>query len=212
MHCSIIPRNSTMSGEFQIFGSNPKSPKEVNYLHSTYYPTDRIWNYDKTSPHASRNGGGFVWARRGTRFVHFLIPNEREWLTNLTCINVAGQSIPSIYIFCGKRILENYIEHYKDGTAMAMQEQAWMTPTLFSHKILHFIRSLESKDGISREKCHLLILDGHNLLVILQVVHKCMMVDLDVLTLPSHTSHRLQPLGISVFRTFKHYFRRYKDA
>jgi len=36
-------------------------------------------------------------------------------------------------------------------------------------------------------------------------------VGIDLLTLPSHTSHALQPLDVSCFRSFKLAFRIYKD-
>ena len=87
-----------------------------------------------------------------------------------------------------------------------------MTTTLFSHLISHFIRCLESKGGISHEGRHLLIVDGHNLHVTLEVVHKCKGVGLDLLTLSNHTSHKLQPLDVDVFAPFKWYFKRYKDV
>ena len=176
------------------------------------YLAERIWNSDETSAQAGRNGGGRVWAKKGSRFVHRVLPNEREWLTNLTCVNAAGDHIPGFYVFRGKRLRSNYVIHYEDGAAMAMQTKAWMTATLFSHWISHFIRCLESKGGISNERRHLLILDGHNSHVTLEVVQKCREVRLDLLTLPSHTSHRLQPLDVSVFAPFKHYFKRYRDA
>lgn len=176
------------------------------------YPPNRIWNCDETSTQAGRSGGGLVWAKKGTRSVHNLMPNEREWLTNLTWINATRECIPGFYIFCGKRIRENYLAHCEDGAMMAMQEQAWLTTTLFSHWISHFIRSLSNKGGISQERRHLLIVDGHNSHVTLEVVYKCKQVGLDLLTLPSHTSHRLQPLDVSVFGPFKRYFKRYRDA
>ena len=176
------------------------------------YPAERIWNSDETGTQASRNGGGRVWARKGSRSVHKVLPNEREWITNLTCVNAAGDHIPGFYIFRGKRLRSNYVIHYEDGAAMAMQTKAWMTATLFSHWILHFIQCLERKGGISHERRHLLILDGHNSHVTLEVVHKCREIGLDLLTLPSHTSHRLQPLDVGVFAPFKRYFKRYRDA
>ena len=95
---------------------------------------------------------------------------------------------------------------------MAMQTKAWMTATLFSHSISHFIRCLERKGGISHERRHLLILDGHSFHITLEVVQKCKEVGLDLLTLPSHTSHRLQPLDVGVFAPFKCYFKKYRDA
>ena len=58
----------------------------------------------------------------------------------------------------------------------------------------------------------MLIIDGHTSYVTLEVVIKAMDVGLDLLTLPSHTSHRLQPLDVSIFAPFKKSFRCYRDA
>jgi hypothetical protein len=59
---------------------------------------------------------------------------------------------------------------------------------------------------------HLLILDGHCSHITLQVVCKAAKAGLDIITLPFHTSHYLQPLDIAVFRPFKYAFRNLRDA
>jgi hypothetical protein len=64
------------------------------------YSPFHIWNCDETGVQAGHNGGAYVLAKTGTRSVHQVVPNEREWLT---CINAAGESIPNFYIFRGKR-------------------------------------------------------------------------------------------------------------
>ena len=87
-----------------------------------------------------------------------------------------------------------------------------MTQFLFSSWISYFINSLQSQGGISPENRHLLIVDGHNSHVILEVMKKSMEVGLDLVTLPSHTSHRLLPLDVSVFAPFKRGFKCYRDA
>jgi hypothetical protein len=76
----------------------------------------------------------------------------------------------------------------------------------------HFMRVLQSHGGISPTNGHLLILDGHGSHVTLEVVHKAKQIGLDLLTLPSHTFHRLQPLDVSIFRPFKYAFRGYRNA
>jgi hypothetical protein len=58
---------------------------------------------------------------------------------------------------------------------------------------------------------HLLILDGHNSHCTLDVVREARAAGLDILTLPAHTSHALQPLDVSVFKPFKQHFRTYRD-
>jgi hypothetical protein len=74
---------------------------------------------------------------------------------------------------------------------MAIQEKSWMTGRLFSSWISHFVKSLDSQGGISPTNMHLLITDGYGSYVTLEVVYKAMQIGLDLVTLPSHTSHRL---------------------
>ena len=95
------------------------------------YSADRIWNCDESGAQAGRNGG-VVIARKGARRVHSIVPDQREWLSVLVCINAHGVSIPSFYVFRGTRFRQNYIERCEPGATMAMQARAWMTTYMFS--------------------------------------------------------------------------------
>ena len=95
---------------------------------------------------------------------------------------------------------------------MAMQPNAWMTKWLFQSWISHFIGTLTKTVGISAENRHLLVLDGHNSHVTLEVVTLAMNSGLDIISLPSHTSHALQPLDVSCFKPFKTAFRQIRDS
>ena len=186
--------------------------ENLQHLYSMHeYALDRIWNCDESGAQAGRNGGAIVIARRGARRVHNIVPNQREWLSVLICINAAGSSIPSFYIFHGRRFRQNYIEKCEPGATMALQQRAWMTSYPFSAWISHFIASVRRIGTISPENRHLLILDGHNSHITLDVVREASAAGLDLLTIPAHTSHALQPLDVSVFKPFKQYFREYRD-
>ena len=115
---------------------------EVLYSRHSYSP-DRIWNCDETGVQIGRNGGGHVIARKGAQNVQSIVLDKREWLSMLVCINAGGASIPSFYIFCGKRFCKNYIQKCEPGATMAMEQKAWMTSYLFSKWISHFIKSIE---------------------------------------------------------------------
>jgi hypothetical protein len=53
--------------------------KNLEHLYRTHnYPPDNIWNCDESGAQAGRNGGGLVWALRGSRTFHSLMPNEPE--------------------------------------------------------------------------------------------------------------------------------------
>ena len=99
----------------------------------------------------------------------------------------------------------------KVGSTMSMQPLVWMTGYLFSVWILNLIESVQSRGGISKKNMHLLILDGHSSHVTLDVVQEARALGLDLLTLPSHTSHVLKPLDVSVFMPFKTFFKEYRD-
>jgi hypothetical protein len=152
-----------------------------------------------------------VIARRGSRSVHSIIPDQRKWLSCFVCINAGGLAIPGFYIFRGKRFRRNYIEKCETGSTMAMQVKAWMTKFLFSTWISHFLESVSRMDSILPTSRHLLILDGHTSHVTVEVVKVVRGVGLDLVSLPSHTSHTLQPLDVAVFKLFKTYFREYRN-
>jgi len=161
---------------------------------------------------AGRNGVARVIARRGARNINSVVPDSREWISVLVCINAAGIAIPSFYIFRGKHFGKNYVLNCERGATMAMQEKAWMTSYLFSTWLSHFIKNVNKlAGGISPQRRHLLILDGHSSHVTVEVVNQAKREGLDVVTLPSHTSHALQPLDCSVFKPFKDHFRTYRD-
>jgi hypothetical protein len=65
--------------------------------------------------------------------------------------------------------------------------------------------------GISPSRRHLLILDRHNSHVTLEVVREARQAGLYLLTLPSRTSHALQPLDVTVFKPFKSHFREFRN-
>jgi hypothetical protein len=150
--------------------------------------------------------------RKGAKNVHTLIPNERESLSVLTCINAARQHIPNFYIFKGKRMRQNFLQLARSEDVMAMQAKAWMKNYLFDAWVTHFLEALKNRGGISAENRHLLVLDGHGNHVTLRVVCKAAKAGLDVISLPSHTSHALQPLDVAIFCPFKCAFHRYRDA
>jgi hypothetical protein len=77
----------------------------------------------------------------------------------------------------------------KSRTCMAMQSKAWMTTFLFTKFFSLFKRLMPS--GISLTNRHLLILDGHRSHVTLEVIEQVKKFGLDMITLPSHTSHAL---------------------
>ncbi len=55
------------------------------------------------------------------------------------------------------------------------------------------------------------IFDGHGSHVTLEAIEQTQPFELDMVTLPSHTSHTFQPLDITCFKPFKTTFKKEKD-
>ena len=128
-----------------------------------------------------------------------MIPNEHEWLFVLNCINVNGRHISNFYICKEKQIRQNFVKLLDPGDVMAIQPKAWMTIYLFDSWTSHFVQALHQRSGISSSNCHLLVLNSHILYVMLFDVSKAAKARLDIVILPLHTSHHLQPLDIAIF-------------
>jgi hypothetical protein len=56
---------------------------------------------------------------------------------------------------------------------------------------------------------HLLVLDGHGSHVTLEAIKHAQEFGLNTITLPSHTSHVLQPLDVFCFKPFKTTLKRF---
>lgn len=153
----------------------------------------RIWNCNELGIQEGGNDG------------HLLSSVEVHGTFILLCptrpanMNAGGTTIPSFCIFGGKCFRQKYIPRCEPGPTMAIQEKAWM---------LHFIQSVERLGGISLERQHLFIMDGHTSHITLEVVEEAKLGRLDLLTLLSHT---IQPLDCSIFNPFKEYFKAYRD-
>jgi len=154
-------------------------------LYETHnYPTHHIWNCDESGAQVGKDGGGYVLAQKGCKTVHKKVtPDQREWITVVSCVNARGNTIPNFFIFKGKRNFRNYLTKTgKKGAVQVMQSKAWMTNALFVEWILHFLLNLSKDYGISQTNRHLLILDGHKSHVSLHIIRTAMARGLDLLT------------------------------
>ena len=70
------------------------------------YPPTCVWNCNESGLQASHNGDAYVLSKTRSQSVHQVVLDEQEWLTILTYINAANDSIPNIYIFWWLTILE----------------------------------------------------------------------------------------------------------
>ena len=127
-------------------------------------------------------------------------------------MNSTGKNISNHYIFKKKRPREEFISLCEDRACMGMHKNGYMDVQNISNWITLFLNYHKRKENLSHIKKILLILDGHKSHVFLQVLLKTMNHGLDMINLPSHSSHKLQLLDILYVKPFKYAFRTYKDV
>ncbi len=80
---------------------------------------------------------------------------------------------------------------------------------LFIQAILFYFNLISTK--ICQYNRHFLILDKHGSHVTIKAIKQTYEAGLDMITLPSHTSHALHPLDVKCFKPFKFDFKKERD-
>ena len=127
---------------------------------------------------------------------------QGETSTVLTFVNAAGQSVPPMIIHKGQRVQDTWRLKAPGSMTLAATEKGYITKSRFHEYGLAFIRYLKA-NGLA-DKTNLLILDGHKSHLYNLPFYEAMRANnVEILTIPPHTSHIIQPLDSVPFAQFK---------
>ncbi|CAH1995185.1 unnamed protein product [Acanthoscelides obtectus] len=167
-----------------------------------------IYNVDETGLSTVQRPQKII-AQKGKHQIGALTSGERGVNTTcVCCLNAAGNYVPPMLIFKRIRFKDELKAGAPPGTEFACSESGWITSELFVKWLQHFISFAKP----STDRKVLLILDGHtthtkNLeAILLARKHGIVM-----LSLPSHTTHRLQPCDVSFFKPLNSYYNQAAD-
>ena len=130
---------------------------------------------------------------------------SREFVTLLACMSAAGIPLPPGLIYKGKShdLRDTWLQDWTSEDAyFAATENGWSCDAL-GLDWLHKIFDRHTKHTGRRR---LLIVDGHSSHINLQFVYTCDSLRVLLLVLPPHTTHRLQPLDMSLFGPLATYY------
>jgi hypothetical protein len=168
------------------------------------YELDDIYNIDET---------GF--AVGGTHTTSIIVDStqksnwkvtagKQEGVTVLECISAAGEALPPLVIFKAQNTNSAWIPkdtppdwHFSTSTS------GW-TSNSHGFEWLRKVFKPESKKK-SGDRPRLLIMDGHSGHITGDLIALCLEKDINLLILPPHCSHLLQPLDVRVYGPIKRY-------
>ncbi|XP_045773169.1 MFS-type transporter clz9-like [Maniola jurtina] len=161
-----------------------------------------IFNMDETGLQLN-NKPGYVLAERGSKAVAMSTSTEKgETITVIACCNAEGNFLPPTCIMKGKRKKPEFEDGLPPGSLVFMSpKSSYITSDLFLEWMKSHFLPRKPAGKV------LLLLDGHsthcNSVKMLQFANDN---DIIMLSMPSHTSHYLQPLDVAVFKSLKTYF------
>lgn len=146
-----------------------------------------------------------VFSIRGKRQVGYVKSNERGTLvTAICCASAGGGFVPAVLIFPRKKMNSKFTKGLPPDAKCFLSDSGWVNADLF----LKWLQFSYSHVRPTPEHKALLILDNHEAHRSIKVVEYAREHNIVILSLPPHTSHRVQPLDVSVFSSFEGRFER----
>ncbi|KAJ8940649.1 hypothetical protein NQ318_012732 [Aromia moschata] len=149
-----------------------------------------------------------ILAEKCKKQVGRIVSTERGFNVTAVCgISAAGSYTPPFFLFPRQRMNTLFMRGCSPGAVGYANGSGWMDPDHFVKYLDHFINHMKSGPN----KKILLILDNHNSHRTLAAITKARQTNIIMVSLPPHTSHRLQPLDCTVFGSLKHQYARECD-
>ena len=117
--------------------------------------------------------------------------------------NAAGGVFPPAFVFPLKKVTRKSMNNSVPGSIAFANGTGWFDGNIMVDVIDHFQQYVKS----SKENPVLIIWDNFSAHLDYRVVKKAKEYGMEIITLPPHTSHDLQPLDVSVFVAMKKYIK-----
>lgn len=160
---------------------------------------ERIYNVDEKGCRLTLHHQQTVLAKKGAKRVHLVAPEHGENVTIVACASANGCAIPPTILFKGQRMKPEWKDNLPHGSLALMTPKGSMNVETFVIWLEHLAKyKLEGK-------C-LLIFDGASCHLDHSIVDVADKHNITLLCLPSNTTHELQPMDKSVFRSYEHHW------
>ncbi|CAG7820157.1 unnamed protein product, partial [Allacma fusca] len=189
----------TKSAVYRFFDQLEEIIGEKNYNDTT------IFNADETGVSIVPNKGPRRSAKTGVGTIPVMTPAERgQLITIMCCASANGQFIPPMFVF-PNNCKDKDISRSPPGSLYTYSNKGWST----SHTFCVWLKHFRNHATPSKTTQVLLIIDNHGSHISYQAVKFATKYNIDILTLPPHTTHKMQPMDISFFKLLR---KRYGQA
>ena len=182
--------------QYSILQSNTYNMDEKGFSLGTMNKHHRIFNRIAVDKH---------------RIVGATKPGNREWITILATICGDGTWIPPGIIFAGKtgNLQTTWVENVELGqhqASFASSLNGWTNNKLGLAWLEQIFDKHTKKKASQGRDWRLLFVDGHGSHINMSFLDWCEQHRIYVAVYPPHTTHRLQPLDVSLFSPLATYY------
>ncbi|CAK8684407.1 unnamed protein product [Clavelina lepadiformis] len=163
---------------------------------------ENVYNVDETGITCVQKPGKII-AKKGMKQVGRITSAERgKTITAVCAMSAIGNYVPPIFIFPRKRMAMGLLQDAPSGSRGFASPSGWIDSEIFLDWLKHFKKYANP----SIDKKVLLILDNHASHLNLPAIEFARQNGIIMLSIPPHTSHRLQLLDRTFFGPLKTYY------
>ncbi|XP_036001785.1 jerky protein homolog-like [Fundulus heteroclitus] len=172
------------------------------------FPPHMIYNVDETGVFTVQKPQQVV-TETGKKQVGSVTSAERGELVTVVCaVNAAGNAIPPMFVFPRVKFKDCFMTGAPPGAKGTATRTGWMNEDIWPEFLDHLIQHT----NCTPDRPMLLILDNLKADISLKAIEMSKSNGIVLLTLPPHTSHRMQPLDVTVYGPFKTQYSRALDG
>lgn len=172
------------------------------YIDKYKFNANRIYNVDESGLSTVQRPQKIL-ATTGRKQVGAITSAERgSNVTVVCCMNAAGSYVPPFMIFPRKNMKNELVDEAPTGTVGVAQKNGWMSTEIFVKWLHHF----QSFVKASHDDKVLLIVDGHASHKSFEALNFAKENGIEIVCLPPHCTHRMQPLDVCFYGPLKTYF------
>lgn len=193
--CSLSRATSFNRHNVSVFYENLKT---IYTRSSNFADGRRIFNLVETGTVTVQKPQKVV-AVKGVKQVNKVTSGERGTLVTTCCIiNATGQYLPPAMVFPRTHFKEHMLRGSPPGTLGLATPSGWMNADLFLPVMKHFIKYSNN----SNKNPSLLIYDNHESHLSIGVLNLAKANGVTILTVPPHSTNKMQPLDVGVYKRF----------
>ena len=165
---------------------------------------NNIYNIDESGISTAQKKCQRVLGLKGKKQIGSIASAERGVNTTVVCcVNAGGTHYVPMIIFKRKRVPDELGDGAPEGSIVTCSDSGWINSELFVQWMRMFISHVKP----TKDDKVLLILDGHKSHTKnLEAIQLAIDNNVIMLSLPPHTTHKLQPLDKAFFKPLQVYY------